>query len=75
MTVDSFPAHLAGALGVPVWTLLHADADWRWMAGSGGQPVVPDDAAVPAGRGPAGRVGAGAGWQVATALATLATGR
>lgn len=32
ITVDSLPAHLAGALGVPVWTLLHADADWRWMA-------------------------------------------
>ena len=31
VTVDSLPAHLAGALGVPTWTLLHADADWRWM--------------------------------------------
>lgn len=31
LTVDSMPAHLAGALGVPVWTLLHAHADWRWM--------------------------------------------
>jgi hypothetical protein len=31
ITVDSMPAHLAGAMGVPVWTLLHADADWRWM--------------------------------------------
>jgi hypothetical protein len=31
ITVDSMPAHLAGALGVPVWTLLHADCDWRWM--------------------------------------------
>ena len=31
ITVDSMPAHLAGALGVPVWTLLHAEADWRWM--------------------------------------------
>jgi hypothetical protein len=24
-------AHLAGSLAVPVWTLLKADADWRWM--------------------------------------------
>ena len=34
ITVDSMPAHLAGALGVPVWTLLHAHADWRWLAPS-----------------------------------------
>jgi len=33
ITVDSMPAHLAGALGVPVWTLLHAAADWRWLTG------------------------------------------
>lgn len=31
ITVDSMPAHLAGALGVPAWNLLHAEADWRWM--------------------------------------------
>lgn len=31
ITVDSMPAHLAGALGVPVWTMLRARADWRWM--------------------------------------------
>jgi hypothetical protein len=31
ITVDTMPAHLAGALGVPVWALLHAEADWRWM--------------------------------------------
>jgi hypothetical protein len=33
ISIDSMPAHLAGALGVPVWTLLHADPDWRWMQG------------------------------------------
>lgn len=31
ITVDSMVAHLAGALGRPVWLLLLQDADWRWM--------------------------------------------
>lgn len=31
ITVDSMQAHLAGALGAPVWTLLHSDCDRRWM--------------------------------------------
>jgi hypothetical protein len=31
ITVDTFIAHLAGALGAPVWLLLHAHCDWRWM--------------------------------------------
>jgi ADP-heptose:LPS heptosyltransferase len=31
ISVDSMTAHLAGALGVSVWSLLHAEADWRWM--------------------------------------------
>jgi Flp pilus assembly protein TadD len=33
LTVDTSTAHLAGALGRPVWTLLHTPCDWRWMAG------------------------------------------
>jgi hypothetical protein len=41
ITVDSMPAHLAGALGVPVWTLLHADPDWRWMLGRDDSPWYP----------------------------------
>jgi hypothetical protein len=41
ITVDSMPAHLAGALGVPVWTLLPHDADWRWMEGRDDSPWYP----------------------------------
>lgn len=41
VTVDSMPAHLAGALGVPVWTLLHRQADWRWLEGREDSPWYP----------------------------------
>jgi hypothetical protein len=41
VTVDSMPAHLAGALGVPVWTLLKAAADWRWMETRDDSPWYP----------------------------------
>lgn len=41
ISVDTMPAHLAGALGVPVWTLLDTAADWRWMEGREDSPWYP----------------------------------
>jgi hypothetical protein len=41
ITVDSMPAHLAGALDVPVWTLLLHRADWRWMEERADSPWYP----------------------------------
>jgi hypothetical protein len=41
VSIDSMPAHLAGALGVPTWTLLQKDADWRWMIDRNDSPWYP----------------------------------
>lgn len=41
ITIDSFPTHLAGALRVPTWTLLQANADWRWMDEGEDSPWYP----------------------------------
>jgi len=41
ITIDSMPAHMAGALGVPVWTLLTDDPDWRWMLDRDDSPWYP----------------------------------
>ena len=33
--------HLAGALGLPVWTVLQKSADWRWLLGREDSPWYP----------------------------------
>lgn len=41
ITVDTAMAHLAGALGRPVWVLLSAFPDWRWMLDRDDSPWYP----------------------------------
>lgn len=41
IAVDTMVAHLASALGVPVWLLLSDDPDWRWMTGGTRSPYYP----------------------------------
>ncbi len=41
ITVDTSVAHLAGALGRPVWVLSRHDACWRWLAGEQSSPWYP----------------------------------
>ena len=41
ITVDSSPAHLAGALGRPVWLALAWLPDWRWMLDRRDTPWYP----------------------------------
>ncbi|MCA9124463.1 MAG: tetratricopeptide repeat protein [Planctomycetaceae bacterium] len=41
ISCDTAVAHLAGALGVPVWLALDHAADWRWMQGRTDSPWYP----------------------------------
>jgi tetratricopeptide (TPR) repeat protein len=41
LTVDTMVAHLAGALGKPVWTLLRHAPDWRWLHSGDVSPWYP----------------------------------
>ena len=41
VTSDTMTAHLAGALGRPVWVALKHDPDWRWLCDRANSPWYP----------------------------------
>ena len=41
ISVDTATAHLAGALGKPVWLLTRAESEWRWLLKREDSPWYP----------------------------------
>jgi ADP-heptose:LPS heptosyltransferase len=72
VTTDTLTAHLAGALGIPVWVVLSASPDWRWLTEREDSPWYPTMRLF--------RQRAGGGWsevyeRVARELTALSTAR
>ena len=41
ISIDTATAHLAGAMGLRVWTLTHFPPEWRWLLGREDSPWYP----------------------------------